>query len=356
MLAEPYHPPATTTPHVDYTRREIAFGRRGVPKLIEQLSGPVDGKHLALTTLCDTLHDPRNVALALASGVVEELLRGLADKDVERRRKSIECLLVLSGHAIGREAILGEGSRELSRLFEDQDTTVRLFVYEIYAQISASVGGTEQLLSFNPPRGSSPLVAALLARLPQESLLHQPHILKTLYNLIRFQQDSEVVNQLLNAKPTLLDILVPSLPQLSCREVGVGILNVLAVFGQYKETKAPILAAGVVEKVVAHLSHRCVEIRGAAAGCLMALTIDVEAKRILARDEAVLKRLVQLLEEKDETLVLNVVRVVTNVSEDYRGRFGLHGGLRQLEKLHNSPNSQLANAARRAVEVITWRP
>lgn len=71
------------------------------------------------------------------------------------------------------------------------------------------------------------------------------------------------------------------------------------------------------------------EVRAAAAGALMSISIDVDAKRMLVRENA-LPILMKLLDDKNESVLLNAVKTITNCAEDYRGRFQLHGCLKKV--------------------------
>jgi hypothetical protein len=63
-------------------------------------------------------------------------------------------------------------------------------------------------------------------------------------------------------------------------------------------------------------------VRAAAAGAVMSISIDVDAKKLLVR-ENVVRPLVKLLDDEDEGVQLNALKAITNCAEDYRGRFQL---------------------------------
>jgi vesicle coat complex subunit len=76
--------------------------------------------------------------------------------------------------------------------------------------------------------------------------------------------------------------------------------------------------------VVTKLSnHRKASCRAAAAGALMSITINCDAKKWIVRETGLLDRLVMLLDDKDEAVLLNSVKALANCAEDYRGRFQL---------------------------------
>jgi hypothetical protein len=97
------------------------------------------------------------------------------------------------------------------------------------------------------------------------------------------------------------------------------------------------------------------QVRAASAGALMSISIDVEAKKVLVRENAI-PTLMKLLNDKDESVLLNTIKTISNCAEDYRGRFQLHGCFKKLEVFSKSENKLLADAALKAMKVITWRP
>lgn len=57
----------------DPSRAPVAFGRRAVPQLFEQLQQPeTDGRLRALASLCDLVHDPERLQQTVNGGEVTE--------------------------------------------------------------------------------------------------------------------------------------------------------------------------------------------------------------------------------------------------------------------------------------------
>ena len=81
--------------------------------------------------------------------------------------------------------------------------------------------------------------------------------------------------------------------------------------------------------LISLLSHTKSEVRAAAAGGLMTISIFFDGKRALVRDNA-LKLLSKLLEDENELVQLNCIKTISNCSEDYRGRFLLHQSLEKV--------------------------
>lgn len=56
-------------PDIDPTKAPLAFGRRALPKLNEELQSPeLLTQQRALMALCDLIHDPEKVYQAIALG------------------------------------------------------------------------------------------------------------------------------------------------------------------------------------------------------------------------------------------------------------------------------------------------
>ncbi|KAI9104823.1 armadillo-type protein [Phlyctochytrium arcticum] len=335
---------------MDPTKAQLAYGRRAVPKLISNLDPSLctlpELQH-TLILLADLLHTPTNIAQALSHDLVVKLGNMVDHEDVTVRQQSTEGLRVVAGHAIGRQAIVDCGTLvPLSKLFDDKDALVRRHVHHIFSLVTTHSSGVTSLLH-------SQLFQPLVDHLPFESLDVQRHILDTCYNCIRlgrppFMPRDAVEGGAMAALTKLLG--VGSVTDIAKRGA-----ECVMVLSHFAEGKRLAVSSGTVSVLIDLLHHKHASVRAAAAGALMAITIDVEAKRMVVRENA-LPVLMDLIKDKNELVVLNSVKVITNCAEDYRGRFQLHSCIKQLQVLYESSNAQLAQAAKRAVEVISWRP
>ncbi|KAJ3165122.1 Radial spoke head 14 [Geranomyces variabilis] len=340
----------TVPPGVDPTKQQLAYGRRAVPKLIETLISPRSSLFQQQQSLCflaDLFHRPENISQGLEEAIVPKLAALLPSADLTIRQKSSECLTIIAGHAVGRAGIVEAGVlTQLSERFDDPDILVRRNVHETLERVTLDSSGALSVLE-------QKLFAPLIAKLPYETLDVQIHVLGTCYNCIRLGQRPLIPAAAVDC--SAMEVFTKMLRVGCASEVLVGVGRCIMAFSDYHEGKRLAVHNDTVVVLLALLHHRRSEVRAAVAGALMSITIDVEGKRLVVRGNS-LQVLSSLLKDRNELVLLNVVKTITNCAEDYRGRFQLHGCIKQLETITESPNTQLAEAAKRAIEVITWRP
>ncbi|KAL8180639.1 UNVERIFIED_CONTAM: Radial spoke head 14 [Gekko kuhli] len=90
-------------PDIDPTKAPIAFGRRALPKLKEELQdSDLLTRQRALMSLCDLVHDPENAYQAISLGFLDDLKKLLLDEDQTVRQKTTEVLYIMATHNVGR--------------------------------------------------------------------------------------------------------------------------------------------------------------------------------------------------------------------------------------------------------------
>uniref|UniRef100_A0A3B3TMN6 Radial spoke head 14 homolog n=1 Tax=Poecilia latipinna TaxID=48699 RepID=A0A3B3TMN6_9TELE len=155
-----------TTPVMDPNRAPVAFGRRAVPQLFEQLQVQ-DPAHKvrALTSLCDLVHEPERLYQTVTGGFLKQLQVLLQDDDAAVRSKTCELLHLVMNHSIGRSALLASGLLpSLSNLMDDPSTSCRTNVHRVLSGLAQLPAGKARLLQH---QDAAPAAAAAAAANPE---------------------------------------------------------------------------------------------------------------------------------------------------------------------------------------------
>ncbi|XP_015422726.1 PREDICTED: radial spoke head 14 homolog [Myotis davidii] len=92
-------------PDINPAQASIAYGCRALPKLNEELqSEDLQTRQKALMALCDLMHDPEHVYVAIDIGCLESLRALLRDTNHMVRIKTTEVLSIMATHTVGRWA------------------------------------------------------------------------------------------------------------------------------------------------------------------------------------------------------------------------------------------------------------
>jgi hypothetical protein len=89
------------------------------------------------------------------------------------------------------------------------------------------------------------------------------------------------------------------------------LVHIFANYSFFDEAKKAACNGNTIQNLIATLSDNKSEVRSAAAGALMSISILVEAKKILVKENAA-SRLMDLLLDKNDRVVLNVIKVFSN--------------------------------------------
>ncbi|XP_072242982.1 radial spoke head 14 homolog [Leuresthes tenuis] len=242
---------------IDPSRAPVAFGRRAVPQLFEELQQPEAERRLpALASLCDLMHDPERLYQTVNGGFLEQLRVLLRDEDPSVRAKTCELLHLLTAHSFGRLSLLASSLLPpLSELLDDPSSSCRRSVHRVLNRLARLPAGAEALLT---------LVPKLMLKLRQE--------------------DEE-------------------------EEVQVLLLSTLCCCSRI--SALPALASDGVVLMGKKLSHCSLNIRREAAAAMMALSVPEDGKRRVC-EEQVLPVLVGLLQDGDVELQANAAGVIMN--------------------------------------------
>uniref|UniRef100_UPI0037E8C198 radial spoke head 14 homolog n=1 Tax=Semicossyphus pulcher TaxID=241346 RepID=UPI0037E8C198 len=245
---------------MDRSRAPVAFGQRAVPRLFEELQQPeVSSRQRALTSLCDLMHDPERLYQTVNGGFLEQLKVLLEDEDPLVRTKTCKLLHVLTGHNIGRQALLSSSLLPpLSELLDDSSSSCRRNLHGVLNRLTLLPAGAHALLT---------LVPKLMLKLRQQEEEQE-------------EEDEEVQVLLLSTLS-------------SCSRLD----------------PLPALASDGVSLLGHKLSHRSLNIRREAAAAMMALSVCEDGKQQVC-EEAVLPVLVELLQDKDVEVQRNAAGVI----------------------------------------------
>ncbi|KAJ3142030.1 Radial spoke head 14 [Physocladia obscura] len=256
----------TLPPNVDPTKMQLAYGRRAIPKLVTEIpEGSLQHQQKSLVFLAELLHNPLNISQALK-------------RDLD--------------HAVGR---------------------AELIKHDTLHALLPLVGGLLPKDSFK--------------KLPEERMDIQIMILDTLYNCIRLGRAPYIPDEPI--KCDAMGAFTQILKNESVAETKVAASKCIMMLSFHKICKTLACQGETTSILISMLSDRKSAVRAAAAGALMSITIDVEAKKMFVRDDAV-STLMELLGDANESVILNVIKVITNVAEDYRGRFELHACVKKV--------------------------
>ncbi|KAK7933622.1 hypothetical protein WMY93_004518 [Mugilogobius chulae] len=133
-------------------RAPVAYGRRAVPQLFEELQKPEpEDKMRALNSLCDLLHDPEHLYQTVRSGLLETLNPLLRDPDSTVRTRTCDLLRQVAAHSIGcRALLLPSLVASLSLLLDDPHSGCRVAVHRILNLLALLPSGADVLLSLVP--------------------------------------------------------------------------------------------------------------------------------------------------------------------------------------------------------------
>nr|XP_020852266.1 radial spoke head 14 homolog isoform X2 [Phascolarctos cinereus] len=125
-------------PDIDPTKASIAYGRRALPKLNEELQSPdLLTRQRALMALCDLVHDPEHAYQAIGIGFLDTLKCLLKDPDSTVRQKTIEVFNTMANHSVGREGFLKHGViLALSQILDDPVLLCRRFLHQTFKNVA----------------------------------------------------------------------------------------------------------------------------------------------------------------------------------------------------------------------------
>ncbi|XP_029296100.1 radial spoke head 14 homolog [Cottoperca gobio] len=336
----------------DPSRAPVAFGRRTVQQLFEELQQPEAGSRLrALASLCDLMHDPERIYHTVNGGFLEQLKVVFKDEDPSVRAKTCELLHMLTTHSIGRQALLSSSLLPpLYQLLDDSSSSCRRNAHQVLNRLTMLRAGANALLT---------LVPKLVLRLREEEDEEvQVLLLSTLSSCSRLDALPALASDGVSLLGHKLSHCSPDI-----RREAAAAMMALSVC---EDGKRQVCEEAVLPVLVDLLQDKYIEIQANAAGVIMYTVISTTGKR-QCLDLDVIPILLDLVskdkeeeeeKERKKALVMYSLRALTALAEAPDGRRLL---LEQLPLLvmrseAADEDQDIRRAAQNAVRVVTWTP
>jgi len=287
----------------------IAFGARGVAKLVESLSDPAAASNLAvnLMTLNGLLCSQENKMSALANdgAVLAVLTSLLASSEPEVRRQSGLAIASLTLVYQGRLAAANAGTvAALRNGISDGTANVRAACTSALESLSSSRDGCSEMMR------TEGLVSKLTAALDDESKDVVKSAIGALSNLLRLDLgiDEALESGVIKRLAKLVD---PSQRKSALLETG---LQALWNLGNTPNGKEAAIDNGLLDILPQHVRHGTPNVRRLASGCIMAITINKDGKYL---SKPCAEPLLELLFDKnsDSSTIRDVVGALKNMAE-----------------------------------------
>ncbi|NWR75839.1 RSP14 protein, partial [Centropus unirufus] len=332
---------ANLPPDIDPTKAAIAFGRRALPKLNEELQSPeLLTQQRALMALCDLVHDPEKVYQAIAIGFLDNLKALLQHHDNTVRQKTTEVLHTMATHNVGRQGLIQTGIiSALKELLDDPVDICRKNMHQTYEMMAKLPEGAVAILNAG-------LIPSLVSKLKTEPDEIQELILDTLSNCLRVEASEALAS---GAIPILTEKLAHASVAIRSKAA-----RVLLEIGTHPEGKI-VVCEEVIPVLVALLEDADPGVQASAAGALMFATIRPQG-RFAALAAGAIPPLLKLMAEEGGAARLSAVKALTMLAELPQGRTTLLGLTAAFEQCLGDPREAVGRAARTALSVIRWKP
>ncbi|NXF81900.1 RSP14 protein, partial [Sclerurus mexicanus] len=273
-------------PDIEPTKAALAFGRRALPKLREELQGPeLLTQQRALVALCDLAHDPEQVYQAIEIGFIDNLKALLGHPDSVVRQKTTEALYLMTMHSVGRQGLIKNGViAALSGLLDDPVDICRKNTHQIFDMMAKLPEGAAGVLQAG-------LVPPLVLKLKTEMDEILELILDTLSNCLRMEVSEALAT---GAVAVLKEKLTH--PSAAIRSKAA---CVLLDISSHAEGKVAVCEEEVIPVLVSLLEDTDPEVQASATGALMFAMVTPQEGKVAVCEEEVIPVLVSLLEDTD---------------------------------------------------------
>ncbi|XP_027433306.1 radial spoke head 14 homolog [Zalophus californianus] len=329
-------------PDINPAQAAIAYGCRALPKLNEELqSEDLLMRQKALMALCDLMHDPEHVYVAIDIGCLESLKALLKDSNDVVRIKTTEVLYIMATHNVGREGFLKHDViLALSYLLNDPQPACRENLHLALKHVAQLPSGAQGIVN-------SGLIPSLVWKLQREEEEIQGLLLDTLAACL-----------MEDATEALSTRMVPFLKQklLSTNDdIRSKAARALIAVSIPLEGKNQVWRHDVIPILVHLLKDKVEEVQANAAGALMYAAVTTQGK-YAALDTEAIHPLLNLLCSSLTKARLNATKALTMLAEAPEGRKFLQSQMPIFRTLEKDPSEAVRRAAQIAIKVIEWKP
>ncbi|NXI73607.1 RSP14 protein, partial [Anseranas semipalmata] len=332
---------AKLPPDIDPTKAPLAFGRRALPKLNEEIQSPeLLTQQRALMALCDLVHDPEKVYQAIQIGFLANLKTLLLHHDSTVRQKTTEILYIMAMHGVGRQGLIRNGViPALAELLDDPVDICRKNTHQVFEMTAKLPEGAVDILRAG-------LIPLLTFKLKSELDEIQELILDTLSNCLRVDA-SEALSS--GAITILKEKLTHSSVTIRSKAAWV-----LLEIGTHPEGKN-VVCEEVIPVLVSLLEDTDPEVQASATGALMFATIKPQGRCSALGAEAI-PPLLRLVAGETSKARLSAIKTLTMLAELPEGRRKLLDHTDTFRQCLNDPCEAVRRAAEIAIRVIEWKP
>eukprot|EP00698_Gefionella_okellyi_P000005 TRINITY_DN10005_c0_g1_i1.p1 TRINITY_DN10005_c0_g1~~TRINITY_DN10005_c0_g1_i1.p1 ORF type:complete len:322 (-),score=61.71 TRINITY_DN10005_c0_g1_i1:156-1121(-) len=280
----------------------VSFGREAIPRLLDLSRNP----DMTAEELVQCVHE-FNLVLshqetkieALNCNAVTAMLHLLGHQSAGVRAKALAVLTSLGVIPQGVEEIeRNDGVEQITALLHESESTVRLQASAALRNISNSNGGGHVLVARD-------CVAPLVTSLVDTSAAVIDNALQSLYNITRFDDGQESIIAA-NAGPVLLKLCRVAKHKHSAVEC-------LWNISRHANGKVALVKDGAVAVVSELLIDESDDVRRIAAGTILLLCVDIDAKK--QATETALKHLYALQKGDDEDIRTNASLALKMICE-----------------------------------------
>eukprot|EP00056_Hartaetosiga_gracilis_P010479 m.154781 g.154781 ORF g.154781 m.154781 type:complete len:347 (+) comp13322_c0_seq11:2187-3227(+) len=335
-------------PKLDVTQASVAYGARAIPKLQRELGGnDVLVIQQGLRSLCDLLRNPSYISEAIEEGILDECKRLCSHENNTIRMLSLQLLVHVSSHAVGRTALLTlKYIQPLTDRFVDDEAVVREFSHKVMGNMAMQMQCGAAIIE----AGLSPI---LIERIVAED---DPRIKIEAMTTVRYCLKCNADPFLeTNAMKVIVDLLSHD-----NADVRSNAAMVLTEISFPLKGKQQAVKFGAVAKVVELLKDNCDDVRTGAAASITTICITTEAKEEAER-QGVIDALPSLLNADARRVVLAGIKAITVIASLPNARKSFGVLIPKLKSLQvKQPNALdedvMIRAAQHAIDAIQWTP